>query len=97
MKRYMAYLAENDEGPFEMIMASSVDTFLAQCEETVINFSDHQIPCLLAQWCGGRPTEGGGYEMKYGDKWYQRGKEPKCRCGLTAALAAIHATRKEVT
>jgi len=45
MKRYMAYLAEHDEGPFEMVMASTVDALLAQCEEALKASWEHHEYC----------------------------------------------------
>lgn len=54
--------------------------------EALEEYGTHQLSCPLAHWHEGRPTEGGGYETRYGDKWYPRGQEPPCTCGLDAAL-----------
>jgi hypothetical protein len=56
-------------------------------KEALADFGVHQMPCLLALWYEGRPTVNGGYETRYGDKWYQRDDKPPCTCGLDAALA----------
>lgn len=55
--------------------------------EALEEYGVHQLPCPLAPWHEGRPTSDGGYETRYGDKWYPRGQEPECTCGLSAALA----------
>lgn len=55
--------------------------------EALEEYGAHQIPCVLALWHEGRPTKDGGYETRYGDKWYQQNEKPPCTCGLDAALA----------
>jgi hypothetical protein len=53
----------------------------------------HEQLCILSQWSEGEPTKDGGYRSRYAGKWYERGKEPKCNCGLDEALAAYNKTR----
>ena len=61
---------------------------ISQLEE----YLTHNDDCILAMWSAGRPTEDGGYESKYGGKWYQSrpiDKTPKCTCGLSDTLAVV--------
>jgi len=60
----------------------------ARLLEALVEYGVHQFPCPFAQFCGGRPTTDGGYETRYGEKWYPRGQEPECTCGLKDAIAA---------
>ena len=60
---------------------------IAELEEALENYGVHCPPCPLSQWRGGRSTAAGGYEMKWGDKWYPGEEKPECTCGLGAILA----------
>lgn len=64
---------------------------LRGCVEALGEYGSHEMPCLLAQWHAGRPTKDGGYETRYGDKWYQRDDKPLCTCGFEDDLAAARA------
>ena len=66
----------------------------ARLLEALVEYGVHQFPCPFAQVCGGRPTTDGGYETRYGEKWYPRGQEPECTCGLKDAIAAAE-TKEE--
>ena len=60
--------------------------------------SEHDIGCARMSFQGGRPTASGGYEMKYGNTWYESGpvdRTPECDCGLDEAVAIIRAMLEE--
>ena len=57
------------------------------------SYTQHETGCILSQWSGGQPTKDGGYEMKFGGKWYQTrpiDKTPKCSCGLSDLLSTLN-------
>ncbi len=58
--------------------------------ESLVDYTSHEEECLCSQWRQGRPTKDGGYETMYGygssEKWYQRGEEPECTCGLNETI-----------
>lgn len=61
-------------------------------------FGKHDDDCLLSRWQQGRTTADGGYEMMFGDKWYQVrpiDNTPECECGLDAFLTAHAEMLKE--
>ena len=52
------------------------------------HYGVHDNACVLYQCQAGRPTDDGGYEVMYGDKWYSTrpvDNKPKCQCGLDDA------------
>jgi len=59
------------------------DKLLAALNE----YGSHDTSCILSRWCAGRPDNKGGYETKFGDKWYSRNDLPKCTCGFDEAIA----------
>jgi hypothetical protein len=65
---------------------NELEALNARLVEALEEYGVHMAHCLLSQWRAGRPTKDGGYESKYGDKWYQGDDKPKCTCGLDAAL-----------
>lgn len=55
--------------------------------EALVNYGAHQNRCPWTDWRERRPTEdGGSYETNWAGKWYPRGHEPDCTCGLSAAI-----------
>lgn len=83
-----AFAACVDDCVQERVRADKVEKRVVALVDVLYGFGNHQFPCLLAQGYEGRPTKDGGYETRYGDKWYQRDDKPPCTCGLDAALAA---------
>ena len=76
----------------ERILTDAVAAERARIREAVdalIEFCHHEYPCLLAQGHEGRPTKDGGYETRYGDKWYPRDEKPACTCGLADAITEV--------
>jgi hypothetical protein len=67
------------------LCAERAEALLREAREFVF----HEPYCPLAQWSGGRPTEGGGYETMYAGKWYRGEDKPTCTCGLNALLVRI--------
>ena len=58
----------------------------------VREYVDHADTCIRSHYNAGRPTADGGYEVQYGDKWYQSrpiDQTPKCQCGLDEALTLL--------
>lgn len=59
----------------------------------ILEYVAHDQKCLCSQFQQGRPTEDGGYETKYGygenAKWFKRGEEPPCSCGLNNLIARL--------
>lgn len=54
--------------------------------DEINQYTQHDSKCLCSQFRAGQPTKDGGYETLYGygsnERWYQRGEEPVCSCGL---------------
>lgn len=59
--------------------------------EVLCERGEHDSDCIRGFYRGGRPTGSGGYEVQYGEKWYQLrpvDQTPNCNCGLEGAIAA---------
>lgn len=71
--------------------------FLLQAEQEAIiqkieEYLEHRYDCIRAGFTAGKPTASGGYEQKFGGKWYQSSpidKTPKCGCGLSDIVDKI--------
>ena len=75
----------------EMVLTAARAEGRQEIHEVLTDYCNHHPDCILSRWQAGRPTPGGGYEMKYRDQWYQVKPEnwlPPCTCGLDAALRA---------
>lgn len=92
-----AYLHWHDKGRTiigqDFIVEAKLQSLLARLEahERLDEWLEHSQECIRTMWCAGQPTAGGGYEEKFGDKWYQSkpiDKTPKCTCGLDKTLEA---------
>ncbi len=59
---------------------------IERLHDALAEFGMHDYSCLQGQFHAGRPTDDGGYETKFGDKWYLTGSKPDCTCGFEAAL-----------
>ena len=71
---------------------SSLCVALEKAKESLENYGVHWETCILSKCSASEPTEGGGYRIKYGDKWYQTkpiDETPKCECGLSEAFSDI--------
>lgn len=63
-------------------------------------YTEHTRNCILSLNHAGRPTEDGGYEHLYGDKWYSSrpiDNTPECECGLSKLLTPPEETNGENT
>ena len=67
------------------VQKNKVEKFQSLLEKAM-DYASHDQNCLWSQFRMGRPTEDGGYETLCGygknEKWYQKGEEPVCNCGL---------------
>ena len=55
-------------------------------------YTTHETDCILSEYRAGRPTKNGGYEQKFGDKWYEVrpiDKTPECSCGVANILSLL--------
>jgi hypothetical protein len=57
--------------------------------EEMMPWLEHDNQCISTQHERGEPTADGGYRTMYAGVWYDRGKEPKCDCGLDNAITKI--------
>ena len=58
----------------------------------LMDYVEHTQRCIRSDLHEGRPTKKGGYEQRFGDKWYQSrpvDETPKCDCGLDAVLKEL--------
>jgi hypothetical protein len=94
----MSIPADRERDP-DLVIADGLDAvedlleMIEEMRDCLEEFGQHQSPCLLSFFSAGRNTPDGGYECKYGDKWYQSqpvDETPKCTCGLNEALAIGH-------
>ena len=51
----------------------------------LIDYGEHQRPCVYTQFEAGEPTPDGGYRRKFAGEWYD--SDPECTCGFRTALA----------
>ncbi len=65
---------------------SSRDTYLKERVRSLMDYIEHDNQCIISQAHRGRPTNDGGYETQYGDKWYRSPDKPECDCGLDTLL-----------
>lgn len=66
--------------------------------EALGHFGEHDRDCARKRFEGGRPKEGGGYEMMYAGVWYEAkpvDRTPKCDCGLDDACSPDFLSRVE--
>ncbi len=54
----------------------------AKLREALENYGSHEWRCLLSQ-CHAYDSDKG---QLFGDKWYKKGDEPSCTCGLDDVL-----------
>ena len=60
--------------------------------EKLSQYAEHDSDCVLSKWSAGRPTDDGGYEMKFAGVWYKArpvDESPPCECGLAEILSAL--------
>lgn len=61
-----------------------------QIVSKILEYVEHESSCICSQGRAGRPTTDGGYETLYGygnkERWYKRGEEPECSCGLNETI-----------
>ena len=67
----------------------ALEAINARLAEALEEYGVHMAHCLLSQRRAGRPTKDGGYESKYGDKWYQGDDKPACTCGLSDIMEEV--------
>ena len=77
------------------MLAESLEAQLQQVRGALEKYGDHENRCILSFYEGGRPTDGGGYEVAYRGQWYEVtpvDQRPACTCGFLDALAASGGT-----
>ena len=62
------------------------DTYWKEMVRSLMDYIEHDNQCIISQAHRGRPTNDGGYETQYGDKWYRSPDKPECDCGLDTLL-----------
>jgi len=84
----------------EFIAAASPATILSLialariglAAEKLSQYAEHDSDCVLSKWSAGRPTDDGGYEMKFAGVWYKArpvDESPPCECGLAEILSSL--------
>ncbi len=68
---------------------SSHTTYLKERVQSLTDYIEHDNQCIISQAHRGRPTNDGGYETQYGDKWYRSPDKPECDCGLDTLLGNL--------
>lgn len=61
-------------------------------------YCEHTNLCIRYRYEAGRPTDNGGYEIKFNGKWYESSpidKTPKCNCGLEETLKILDTAKSE--
>ena len=60
--------------------------------EKLSQYAEHDDDCVLPKWSAGRPTDDGGYEMRFAGVWYKArpvDESPPCECGLAEILSSL--------
>lgn len=82
-----------EEGvPLFKWLRSTLTSTIERTRETLDEYIQHKPECIRSRFSEGRPTEDGGYEQKFGGKWYEVkpiDKSPVCDCGLDTAIATL--------
>ncbi len=65
------------------------DTYWKERVQSLTDYIEHDNQCIISQAHRGRPTNDGGYETQYGDKWYRSPDKPECDCGLDTLLGNL--------
>lgn len=63
-----------------LVQESAADN--AKLREALERYGDHEWRCIWSKQCASCPNRG----TLFGDKWYKKGEEPTCTCGLADAL-----------
>jgi len=71
-------------------IVSSHTTHWKERVRSLMDYLEHDNQCIISQAHRGRPTNDGGYETQYGNKWYRSPNKPKCDCGLDTLLENLN-------